>query len=79
MMGRYLPAVVFLGAGAFVLWYNASSSDSVLALGFIDELWPKAKGDLQLQGRITGIGFLVLGFLFGFRAVYATMTRPPQV
>lgn len=76
MMGRYLPAAVFLGAGAFVLWHNSTYSDSVLLLPFVDSLWPAAKGDLAMQGRITGYGFLVLGFLFGFRAVYATMTSP---
>lgn len=78
MMGRYLPAFVLLGAGSFVLWHNANM-DSVLALPFIDTLWPATKGDYPQQGHITGVAFLVIGGLMLFRAIYATMTRPPQV
>jgi hypothetical protein len=68
-MGRYVNAVVFLAAGAGVLYYNRTHADSVLLFPGLDLLVPTLAGNPQGQGQLTGALFLGLGALFLLQAV----------
>ena len=63
-MIRYLTPVVFLAAAAYVRWYDASHTASVLMLPFVTSLDgykdPVAAGDLSWK-IIAGIGVFLLG------------------
>ncbi len=75
-MGRYFSPILFLAAGIFVFWYNGASGTQVLTLPFIDSVYPAAKGDLILQGRITATLFTVIGVLTLLLAIYRSVSEP---
>ncbi|MCB9780911.1 MAG: hypothetical protein H6742_20245 [Alphaproteobacteria bacterium] len=62
-MGRFAAPFLFLSAGAFILWHNATYNDRVLLIPGIDYLYTPAVGDPELQGRVSGIAFLIVGGL----------------
>lgn len=62
-MGRFFSPLLFLGAGAGVLWFNSQHTDRVLAFPFMTTLMPSLEGDLAGQGQATGMAMLVIGAL----------------
>ena len=76
MMGRYFSPFILLAAGAFVLWFNHSTSDRVLILPLIDTVYPAVKGKLSLQGDITAGIFFTLGGLWLMRSLWLSLGKP---
>jgi hypothetical protein len=62
-MFGYLTAVLLLGTGGYVLWYNAHHLDSVVLLPFLTTFAPSLEGDLQAQGRASATVLFALGGL----------------
>jgi hypothetical protein len=62
MLG-YLTAVLLLGTGGYVLWYNAHHAESVILLPFLPLVLPSLEGDLAAQGRASAVVFFALGGL----------------
>lgn len=68
-MGRYFNAILFLAAGAGVLYYNRTQPGSVLMFPGLDLVIPSLKGDPRGQGDLTGVLFMGLGAIFLLQAV----------
>lgn len=75
-MGRYFSPILFLAAGIYVFWYNGTDGTSILTLPFIDRVYPAAKGNLILQGRITATLFTAIGALTLIRAIHRSVSEP---
>ena len=65
---RFVTPLGFLAAAAFVGWLNARDGVRVWALP-LEVVVPSLHGDPVGQGRATVGVFLVLGLVFGVRAV----------
>lgn len=67
---RWFSPVIFLGAAAYVLWYNQSHVDSVLMFPFADAIFPSAKGDPQALGRVSAFLLAGVGGVLGLKSAY---------
>jgi len=78
---RYLSAILFLGAGGFVLWFNATHTSRVLLFPFLERILPTLEADVVAQGQLTGILFLVVGgVLLGWNTIqHLRERRPPSL
>ncbi len=69
---RFLPPVAFIGAAVMVHFFNASRNDRVLALPFLDQLFPSMARHPQQMGEATVLilgaigGLMLLRTLLGF-------------
>lgn len=78
-MGRYATSILFIGAGLFILWHNATYSDRILMLPGIEFIWKAAAKDPQMQGQISAYVFLGLGGLGLLWALWKTISTNDKV
>ncbi len=73
-MSRFLSPILFLGAGAYVWWFNSQHTDRLLAFPFITALFPSLEGDLSGQGKASAAMMLGIG---GLLLILALLRRRP--
>ena len=71
-MRFFTPAFMF-AAAAYVWWFNANHTDSVVMLPFVDSIVPSTKGDPAAQGEVSAWIFAGLGSVFFARALWSTL------
>ena len=77
-MGRYATSILFIAAGLFILWHNATYADRVLLIPGVDMLWKAAANDPQEQGKISAIIFMSLGGAGLLWAIWKTISTGNQ-
>lgn len=77
-MGRYATPILFIGAGLFVLWHNATYADRVLLLPGIDLIWKSTVNDPTAQGAISARIFLVVGAVGLLWAIWRSLSTRNQ-
>ena len=70
---RFITPVFMFAAAAYVWWYNANHTGSVVMLPGMDVIAPSTKGDPAAQGEMSAWVFAGLGGLFLVRAIWGTV------
>ena len=60
-MRGLLAPLVFFAVGAGVLVYNATHDGTVITFPYVERLVPASTGDSRMQGRLSGVGLLLVG------------------
>ena len=69
---RFLPAVIMLGAGAYVFWYNSSQTSSFLMFPFLEMFFAEGQRNPDQMGRASAGLLAGLGAVMLFRQLVRT-------